>query len=179
MRIPMEHIPQDIMQQYDLKRLIVNDHVLVEIRKGVYGLPQAGLIAQKRLNAHLAKFGHYKCKFTPGLYGHKSRKTTFTLVVDDFGIKYNTKDDSNHLLNCLRSLYDITIDWTGTLYIGFTLLWDYAQRTVCLSMPGYIEKVLHRFCVPMPPDPQHSLHQWLALEYGKKVQMNKPPIFFA
>ena len=118
MRIPVEHIPQDIMQQYDLKRLIVNNHVLVEIRKGIYGLPQAGLIAQKRLNAHLAKFGYYKCKFTHVLYGHKTRKTTSTLIVHDFGIKYNTKDDANHLLNYLHSLYDMTTDWAGTLYIG-------------------------------------------------------------
>ena len=108
MRIPEEHIPQDIMQQYDLKRLIVNNHVIVEIRKGMYGLPHADLIDQKRFNAHLAKFSHYKYEFKPGLYGHKTRKTTFTLVVDDFGIKYNTKDDANHLLNCLHSLYDIT-----------------------------------------------------------------------
>ena len=55
--IPVDRIPQDSMQQYGLKRLIVNNHVLVEIRKGMYGLPQAGLIAQKCLNAHLDKFG--------------------------------------------------------------------------------------------------------------------------
>ena len=42
-------------------------------------------------------------------------------------------------------------------------------------MPRYIEKALHRFCVPVSPYPQHSYHQWLASEYGKKVQMNKPP----
>ena len=128
----------------------------MKIRKGMYILPQVGIIAQKHLNAHLAKFGYYKCKFTPRIYGNKTRKPTFTLVVDDFGTKYNTKDDANHLLNCLRSLYDITTDRTGTLYIGFTLHWDYIHRTVCLSMPGYIEKTLHRFCVPVPPDPQHS-----------------------
>ena len=53
-------------------------------------------------SAHLAKFSHYKYEFTPGIYYHKTRKTAFTLVVDEFGIKYNTKDDANHLLNCLR-----------------------------------------------------------------------------
>ena len=47
MKIPVKHIPEDIMIQYNLKHLIVNDHVMVEIRKGVYGLPQAGIIVQE------------------------------------------------------------------------------------------------------------------------------------
>ena len=46
MRIPVKYIPQDIMQQYNLAGLIVNDHILIEIRKGVYGLSQVDLIAQ-------------------------------------------------------------------------------------------------------------------------------------
>ena len=38
MRIPVKHIPQNIMDQYNLPDFIVNSHVLVEIRKGRYGL---------------------------------------------------------------------------------------------------------------------------------------------
>ena len=56
--------------------------------KGVYGLPQAGLIAQKRLNVHLLKIGNTKCEHTSGLYAHITRATIFTLVVDNFGVKY-------------------------------------------------------------------------------------------
>ena len=74
----------------------------------------------------------------------------------DFGIKYNTKDDANHLLNYLHSLYDITTDWADTLYIGFSLLWGSIHRIVCLFMSGYVERALHRFCVPVPPNTQHS-----------------------
>ena len=47
MKILVKHIPEDIMLQYNLAHLIVNDHVMVEIRKGVYGLPQAGIIVQE------------------------------------------------------------------------------------------------------------------------------------
>ena len=42
-----------------------------------------------------------------------------------------------HLLNCVCLLYDITTDFTGTLYIGFTLRWDYIRRIVYLSISGY------------------------------------------
>ena len=47
-------------------------------------------------------------------------------------------------------------------YIGFTLRWDYVNCAVNLYMPGYTEKVLHRFCVLLPTEPQYSPHQWLA-----------------
>ena len=91
MCIPVKHLPDDIMEQFNLASLVVNGHVMVEIRKGMYGLPQAGLLAQQRLNAHLLKLGYTKCTHTPDLYTHHTRPTTFTLVVDDFGIKYNSK----------------------------------------------------------------------------------------
>ena len=47
MRIPVNVIPVDIMEQYNLSSLVVNSFVLVEIRKGMYGLPQVGIIVNK------------------------------------------------------------------------------------------------------------------------------------
>ena len=96
-RILVKHIPQDIMHQYNLAGLIVNDHVLVEIRKGMYGLPQASIIAQERLNIYLTTSGYTPVRHTPGLYVHNTRNTTFTLVVDDFGI--------NIIINMMRYIY--------------------------------------------------------------------------
>ena len=42
MRIPAKDIPADIMEQYNLAPIVHNGHVLTKIRKGMYGLPQAG-----------------------------------------------------------------------------------------------------------------------------------------
>lgn len=94
---------------------------MVEIRKGMYDLSQTGIIANKRLQAHLCRYGYFPCPYNPGLYRHKILDTTFTLVVDDFGIKYTDKANTLHLINCLRSLYTVTIDWLESLYIGITL----------------------------------------------------------
>ena len=44
MWIKMSDIPQDIIDQYGLTKKAVNEKVLVEIRKGMYGLKQAGRI---------------------------------------------------------------------------------------------------------------------------------------
>ena len=95
----------------------MNDHVLVEIQKGMYGLPQVGLIAQEHLNTHISASGYTPSRYTPGFYTHTTRKTTFTLVVDDFGIKYHYKHDALPLLYVLKKKYTITTDWKGALYI--------------------------------------------------------------
>jgi hypothetical protein len=56
MRIPVWAIPTCIMKQYNLTPLVHNGSVLVVIRKGMYGLLQAGLIAYEQLVKHLAKY---------------------------------------------------------------------------------------------------------------------------
>jgi hypothetical protein len=60
--------------------------------------------------------------------------------VDDFGVKYTSKADAQHLIDALQEDYQITIDWTGAKYIGITLDWDYVRRKVHLTMPKYIAK---------------------------------------
>jgi hypothetical protein len=129
MRIPVHTIPDVIMEQYELAPLIHNGHVMVEIRKGMYGLPQAGLIANERLIKHLQKYGYNPTKNTPGLFQHETRPSTFALVVDDFGVKYVDKCHADHLLSAIQNLYACTTDWTGSLYTGLTLHWDYTNRT--------------------------------------------------
>jgi hypothetical protein len=49
----------------------------------------------------------------------------FTLVVDDFGVKYVRKEHADHLIASIRSTYrKFTEDWTGSLYCGISLDWD-------------------------------------------------------
>jgi hypothetical protein len=74
----------------------------------------------------------------------------------------------------LEKLYVITHDWSGTLYCGLTLKWDYDERAVEVSMPGYVAKALSRFQTPVPTRPQHSPHAYVAPSYGTKVQLTAP-----
>ena len=87
----------------------------MEIQKGVYGLPQAGILANKLLRKRLAKHGYFELPHTPGLWRHIARPVWFTLVVDDFGIKYIGEEHAKHLLNALHSNFTIKTDWTGSL----------------------------------------------------------------
>ena len=69
----------------------------------------------------------------------------FTLVVDNFGVKYVGKEHALHLKNALQESYDVTTEWDGKRYIGITLEWDYKQQQVHHSMPGYVQKALQQF----------------------------------
>jgi hypothetical protein len=102
-RLPMETIPQEIIQQYNLERKAKDGSVYMEVRKGMPGLKQGGRIAHDRLVKHLEKYGYSPCKHTPALWTHKTRNISFTLVVDDFGVKYVDKEDVNHLVKALKS----------------------------------------------------------------------------
>jgi hypothetical protein len=65
---------------------------------------------------------------------------TFTLVVDNFGVKYVSQDDIDHLIASIKAMYTLTKDWTGDLYCGIKLDWDHKNRTINISMPGYIKR---------------------------------------
>ena len=157
MMLPINIIPLPIQQQYNLLKLQHNNKVYCRITKGMYGLPQAGLLANNQLKETLATDGYYPCKQTTGLWKHKWRPIAFTLVVDDFGVKYTGKEHADHLYKSLQNAYKkVTIDWEGTLYCGITLQWDYTYRCLDISMTGYITNLLHKFQHPNPKKRQLS-----------------------
>jgi hypothetical protein len=174
MRISMALLPDKMIRQYNLHDIAQDGYGLIELRKGMYGLPQAGILANKRLTKHLATFGYYPTNQTPRLWRHKTRPINFSLVVDDFGVKHVGRRHAEHLVAALEALYPVTTDWKGQLHCGLTLHWDYAARTVDLSMPGYILAALNKFQHPAPLRPQHSPYHWHRPNYGAPTQLTPP-----
>jgi hypothetical protein len=140
----------------------------------MYGLPQAGILVQNLLEKRLNKHGYFQNKAVPGLWTHDSRPISFTLVVDDFGIKYIGKEHALHLLNILKEHYEIAVDWTGNKFIELTMDWDYPSQKVNISMPGCIQKALTRFGHKRPKRTQNSPHKHVAPIYGTWAQYVKP-----
>jgi hypothetical protein len=101
MRLPISILPLEIIEKYQLTRLAVNGWVYLEIRKGMYGLKQAGILANKLLQKRLKPFGYHPARHTPGLWLHTTKPNAFSLVVDDFAVKYVTEADAHHLRNAL------------------------------------------------------------------------------
>jgi len=176
MRIELRLIPHEIKQQYNLEAIAQDGYVYIQIGKGMYGLPQAGKIANDELKKHLLPFGYQPCPRTPGLWKHKTRPITFALVVDDFAVKYTRKEHLNHLLKALQSKYAITIDNDAKQFCGINLKWDYRKRTVTLSMPQYIQKLLHKIQHLKPDKPEHNPHKWEPPQFGKKAQYVAKPL---
>ena len=54
LRIPITHIPQEFMDMYKLHEKVKNGYVYCEIVRGMYGLPQAGILANQLLKKRLA-----------------------------------------------------------------------------------------------------------------------------
>jgi hypothetical protein len=148
MKMMMSRFPDEIIQRYNLNALVVDGWVYIEIRKG--------LLANQLLQTRLASFGYYPARHTPGLWLHKTRPISFTLVVDDFAVIYVGKQHAEHLGNALLRTYELTTDWTATVYSGMNLKWDYKHRTCDISMPGYDSNVSSKFQHDAPKHPQHT-----------------------
>jgi hypothetical protein len=96
-------------------------------------------------------------------------------VVDNFGIKFVNKNNVDHLISSIKKMYTLTEDWTGNLYCGITLVWDYVRRTVDISMPRYIKQKLQEYehirhkklqTCPYSPEPKR---------FGTEAQAPLPP----
>ena len=133
----------------------------LEIRRTIYGLPQAGILANKQLREKLLPAGYYEVAHTPGLWRHVTRPIQFTLVVDDFGIKNEGKKHLDHLIAAIRTAgYGVEVDEAGSLYCGITLKWNYEKRYVDISMPEYIMQITAQFKHEVPRKPQYNLYQY-------------------
>ncbi len=145
MKMPLSVFPAWIKKQYNLDKYALNGFVYLRMEHVVWGLPQVGILANKLLCKWLAQHGYYKCINTPGLWRHEWRLITFTLVVNNFGVKYVGKEHADHLIACIKEKYKLTKDWSGDLYCNINLKWDYMKQTLEISMPGYIKHQLLKY----------------------------------
>ncbi|KAL7475780.1 hypothetical protein ACHAW6_001683, partial [Cyclotella cf. meneghiniana] len=111
LRLKLNDIPKEIIEEYHLQDITKPDGTIyVLICLGMYGLPQAGLLANKLLEKWLNVHGYYQYPLVLGLWSHAWQPIQFTLAVNDFGIKYVGKEHSQHLLTGLQEPYKVTID---------------------------------------------------------------------
>jgi hypothetical protein len=136
MKMLLSLFPEEIVDTYNLDTLAVDGWVYIEIRKGMHGLKQAGLLANQLLQTRLAPFGYYPARHIPRLWLHIPRPIAFSLIMDNFAVKYVGKQHADHLINDLLKTYELTTDWAIKVYSDMTLKWDYKNRTLafpCLA----------------------------------------------
>ena len=77
-RIPIELMPQEFIDPYQLQNKIKNGFVYCEIIRGMYGLPESGSLANKLLKERLEEHGYTEVDHTLGLFKHENRPIWFT-----------------------------------------------------------------------------------------------------
>jgi hypothetical protein len=111
MVINLASLPQETIDKYDLSELSQDGKVYIEIQKEMHGVPQASILANKLLQRNFAKDGYRPTTHIHGLWTHDTRPISFSLVVDDFGVKYVGRENAEHLMECIRKI--ITFPATG------------------------------------------------------------------
>ncbi len=119
------------------------------------------------------EYGYHQSKIINGFWKHKTRPTCFTLVVDNFAVKYVNDEDAEHLINAIKKYHPMTVDKKATKYISLTIEWDYKNRKAHIHMLGYIQKALIRFKHETPDKIQKSPHPHVTPQYGAKTQYVK------
>jgi len=175
LKLRLANFPEDVIEHYNLREKVdAKGYVYVKCVRGMYGLPHAGIIAQELLTKRLEEHGYYQSDHTPGFWKHKWRPICFSLVVDDFGVKYVGEEHAHHLINVLKEHYEVATDWEGKKYNGITLDWDYDRREVHLSMPGYCKEALIRFNHTLQKI-NHQPYKHNEPKYGAKIQYAEQP----
>ena len=71
MRLKIAELPQDFIDEYKLQDNKTKDGcVYLKNRKGMYGLPQAVILAQKLLEKRLNEKGYRQSGICPGFWKH-------------------------------------------------------------------------------------------------------------
>ncbi len=134
MRLRIADMPDDVIKHYNLRNKATPDgYIYCEIQKGMYGPPQAGIIAQQLLKECLQKHGYQQSQTTPGLWKHDTRPISFSLVINSFGVKYVGKENAQHLLDTVRHYYKCSCNWKGERYCGLSLKMRLQGQESCLN----------------------------------------------
>jgi hypothetical protein len=129
MRIKLKDLPAEFVELYTLTNMVDSDgYIHIKIQKGIYGLPQAGILAQELLEKRLNKHGYQQSPITPGLWRHDFCPISFTLCVNNFGIIYIGCEHAKHLATILNEHYKCLQDWNRQRYLGMNIGWDYNDR---------------------------------------------------
>ena len=87
----------------------------------MHGLKEAEKLAHENLKTLLKPHGYEPTKCMPGLRQHETSELTFTLIIDNFGMKHTYVSRAQHLLENLRLKHKVSTDWTGSLCAGITI----------------------------------------------------------
>jgi len=137
-----KYLPKKYREKYG--NMISNGQLLIRLDKTIYGMKQAGYIAQRNLIEILTKKG-YKEENYNSIFTNKTKSVAFVTHVDDFAVGYKDKGQVEELIKVLKEAgYTMTEDWEGKKFCGFEI--DYNKgKWIDISVKKTIERTVTRF----------------------------------
>lgn len=110
---------------------------------------------------------------TAWLWKHESRRTVFALYVDDFGVKYFSPHDVQHLIDTLITL--CSIQWLGKTKILWLNIRLAIPKRLCRYWDAKLFKQSIWEVLRVPPIiHQYASHSWIPKKYWAKTQYAPP-----
>jgi hypothetical protein len=94
----------------------------------------------------------------------------FSLIVDNFAVKYVGKQHVDHLRTALLQSYELKPYWAAKVNSCMYLNWDYKNRKCYISTPGYVSNVLSKCQHYAPKHQQHTPSIYVTPVYEDKTQ---------
>jgi hypothetical protein len=163
MKMLLSRFPEEKVQKYNLNALSVDGWVYIEIRKGMYVLKQAGLLANQLLQTRLAPFGYYPARHTPGLWLYHIFRERFCSQVRGQAARWPSQKRFAENLRTYNGL-----GRNGILKHNFEKVLQ--NRTCDNSMPGYVSNILSKFQHDAPKHPQSTSSRYVTPVYGANTQ---------
>ena len=73
MKCHYRYFPSDIRKRYKLDDIVHNDFIYIKIKKGLFGLKQAAILAYKQLSALLKAGGYVPIIGSLGMWKHNTK----------------------------------------------------------------------------------------------------------
>ena len=169
MFVYFHQLSPEFQKRYSDPKYWQNDRMLFRVDKTIYGLPQSCILSQRDLIKLLASHGYHQLKCDSCIFSNTDKSVQFSLVVDDFLVKYTDLTNINHLITTLKSRYGLKVDMDAKKYLGITLKWDYVNRICNISMPGYVIKHLTARGYQPKKWQTHSAIKFEPLNYKKAL----------
>jgi hypothetical protein len=139
------------------------------LKKGLYGLRQSAVLWNKRIHKTLIRLGFVQSTADPCVYTRMTGGVTMILAlwVDDGLFAFSDMEAGQSVIKALQTEFKIRVS-PAEHFVGLVINRDRANKSLHLSSPAYIDKLLEKFsmseCNPVkiPADKSVDLSKSMA-----------------
>jgi hypothetical protein len=162
-------VPNAICEKYNISA-DSDGYIYFRLDKCLYGHAVAGRLSNQELVKLLKEAGYHESDLVPCLFKHETRKITFSLIVDDLGVKHTNHEDIQHLIDSISPRWKVKHNASGDKYIGMNLKWNYdpTNPSLEISSTETAPKSFARFDTDNNIKRRKTPSRYIAPVYGPK-----------